>query len=198
MGPLRSQAGRHSGSPQNLQIHTFPHSDRVENHRDLQHRCERLRQQAAGTHHRTRDKESPQLLPGQMVRWQTVWCLLYTLLYLDTVKYVDGTEIHLSFRSVYFDQQSAPVTNCGYIHIYPPPFHPDGEELKSNKGRKAVTVTQMDEEFLQLAKRLHCTVKFIWTKAILFYTVLFNPDGAHQCWDLATNPQSCGSLSTNN
>lgn len=38
VGPLRSQVGRHSGSPQNLQIHTFPHSDRVENHRDLQHR----------------------------------------------------------------------------------------------------------------------------------------------------------------
>lgn len=78
------------------------------------------------------------------------------------------------------------------------PLHPDGEELKSNKGRRAVTVTQMDEEFLQLAKGLHCTVKLIRIKAILFYTVLFNPDGAHQCWDFATNPQSCGSLSTNN
>lgn len=78
------------------------------------------------------------------------------------------------------------------------PLHSDGEELKSNKGRKAVTVTQIDSELLQLAKWLHCAVKFIWTKAILFYTVMFSPDGAHQCWDLATKPQSCGSLSTDN
>lgn len=53
------------------------------------------------------------------------------------------------------------------------------------------TVTQLDHELLlPLAIRLQCTGKLIWAEAILFYTVEFNPDGAHQCWQLTTQSSS--------
>lgn len=66
------------------------------------------------------------------------------------------------------------------------------EGRKTRWGIEMVTVTQLDHEFLLLLSiRLQCTVKLIWRGTILFFTVKFNSDGAHQCWNLT---EQCSKL----